>query len=217
MSSVSTATRRDRIKARRRAAALAPAALGRKDWLEAARAEFLAGGVDAVKVGRLARRLNVTRGSFYWHFTDRPELLRDLLKSWEQANISALDRVLEDETSGAKELAAIATMWMNETDFHPALDMAVRDWARKSRPAASAVRRVDERRIEVLHRVFKDLGFSGQDALVRARIMYFHQIGYYTLNIHEDPQQRRALAPLYLQILSGLPVQLIDELLAPKP
>ena len=33
-----------------------------------------------------------------------------------------------------------------------------------------------------------------EQALVRARIMYFHQIGYYALQIREDPERRRALA-----------------------
>src|SRR5688572_17713954 len=49
---------------------------GRDDWIAAARNELIAAGVDAVKVGRLARRLHVTRGGFYWHFTSRADLLR---------------------------------------------------------------------------------------------------------------------------------------------
>lgn len=188
---------------------------GREDWIAAARIELLAAGVNAVKIGRLARRLRVTRGGFYWHFTSRADLLRQLLKSWEHASTVAFERALTSEEirNGPKEFLSFATLWIKETDFVPAYDNAVRDWARTSREAAAAVRRVDQRRIEVLHRIFKDLGFAEPEALVRARITYFHQVGYYALDFQEEPGRRRALAPVYLQVLSGLPLDLIEATL----
>src|SRR5215831_18160375 len=57
--------------------------LGRADWLKAARMALLQGGVEAVRVEKLARNLCVTKGSFYWHFRDREELLEALLREWE--------------------------------------------------------------------------------------------------------------------------------------
>src|SRR5580704_7351182 len=58
--------------------------LNRDDWLKAARMALLKGGVEAVRVEKLARDLKVTKGSFYWHFTDREELLEVLLREWEE-------------------------------------------------------------------------------------------------------------------------------------
>ena len=57
--------------------------LEREDWLRAARLALLRGGVEAVRVEKLARDLDVTKGSFYWHFKDRDELLDLLLREWE--------------------------------------------------------------------------------------------------------------------------------------
>lgn len=57
--------------------------LGREDWLHAARLALLRGGVEQVRVEKLARALGVTKGSFYWHFKDREELLELLLREWE--------------------------------------------------------------------------------------------------------------------------------------
>lgn len=189
---------------------------GREDWIAAARIELIAAGVNAVKIGRLARRLRVTRGGFYWHFTSRADLLRQLLKAWEHASTVAFERTLtsEDIRNGPKEFLSFAALWIRETEFVPAYDTAVRDWARTSREAAAAVARVDQRRIDVLHRIFKELGFSEPEALVRARITYFHQVGYYALDFQENPERRRALAPVYLQVLSGLPLDLIVRTLA---
>ena len=66
-----------------------------------------------------------------------------------------------------------------------------------------AVRRVDDRRIELLHGIFRRLGNGEPEALVRARITYFHQVGYYALRISESPETRRDLLPTYIDLLLG--------------
>ncbi len=57
--------------------------LTRDDWLRAARLALLHAGPEAVAVEPLARDLRVTKGSFYWHFRDRGDLLETLLAEWE--------------------------------------------------------------------------------------------------------------------------------------
>jgi AcrR family transcriptional regulator len=215
MGQLKTATRRRRPG--RRTARVPQQFLGREDWITAARTELIAAGVNAVKVDRLARLLRVTRGSFYWHFKSHAELLRELLKSWEQTNTGPFERVLTNDGTphGIKEFLAIIKLWVDEKDYSPAFDTAVRDWARTSREAAAAVHRADERRIEILHRVFIDMGVVDPEALIRARITYFHQVGYYTLGFQEEREQRLALVPFYAQILLGRPSELIDAAFAP--
>jgi hypothetical protein len=68
---------------------------------------------------------------------------------------------------------------------------------------ANAVRRTDDIRIEVLRQVFIDMGYEGHEAFVRARICYFHQVGYYALGVRESRQERLRLMPLYTRVLTG--------------
>jgi len=180
-------------------------ALGRNDWLAVARTELMSGGIGAVKVKQLARRLRVTRGSFYWHFTSHADLLRELLKSWEEVNTDPFERILHSRGAqdGVRQFVEIIHLWADEKEYSPAFDTAVRDWARTSKEAASAVRRADERRIEALRQIFLAIGFPDTEALIRARVAYFHQVGYYALQIREDPATRRQLIPLYCQVLLG--------------
>jgi AcrR family transcriptional regulator len=200
---------------RKRKASTSSPSLGREDWIAAARTELIAGGVNAVKIGRLAKRLRVTRGGFYWHFTSRADLLDELIQSWEISNTAPFERSLTSGSvrDGVREFVAIANLWLNEKEYSPAFDTAVRDWARISKAVAAAVRRVDERRIGVLHRIFLDLGFADPEALVRARVAYFHQVGYYTLAISQDRASRVALVPIYVQVLTGLPLNVVEEAL----
>jgi AcrR family transcriptional regulator len=73
--------------------------LTRDDWLDEAFKAVVAGGFDNVKVLALAEKLKVTRGSFYWHFTDHADLIGSLLMRWKLAQL-ALDANLKSQQSG---------------------------------------------------------------------------------------------------------------------
>lgn len=179
--------------------------LSREDWLSKARNALIAGGIDAVKIGRLAAELNVTRGGFYWHFRNREDLLEALLDSWERATTALFESVLEGHhPSGMDEFLALCNLWIGEEAYSPAYDSAVRDWARISERASCAVHRVDARRIGLIQRIFLDLGYEEREAFIRARVTYFHQVGYYALDLGETREERRAFLPLYVKVLTGL-------------
>jgi AcrR family transcriptional regulator len=179
-------------------------ALGRSNWILAARAALTSDGINAVNVLPLATRLGVTRGGFYWHFRDRADLLDALLADWEANNTAAFERVVEQGGhNGRAEFEAFVDVWVAERDYDPGWDAAVRQWALQSVKVARVVKRVDEHRIALLRRVFLDLGYEDPDALVRARITYFHQVGYYTLGLGESAAERRRLLPVYIRILMG--------------
>ena len=195
-----------KVKRRRKAAEIRPRdRLSSEDWVQAAKRELIARGIAFVKVGRLARALRVTRGSFYWHFGSHRELLRALLKDWESTNTYPFERLLptEGDFDGLAAFDKVINLWVEEREYSPAFDTAVRDWARNSKEAALAVRSADQRRIAVLRRIYLNLGYSDPDALVRARITYFHQVGYYALTIDETPEERQALVAVYTRALLG--------------
>jgi len=180
------------------------ATLSPEDWIVAARTALISGGVDRVKVDRLARVLKVTRGSFYWHFSSRVALLDALLQDWQARNTAPFAAAVKrPDHNGIEEFKAIINMWLEEQDYDPAYDAAVRDWARTSNRVAALVRKVDRERIDLLSEIFRDLGHNKEEALIRARVTYFHQVGYYTLGLGESKEQRHKLAPLYLRVLLG--------------
>jgi AcrR family transcriptional regulator len=178
--------------------------IGRQGWLDAARAILIREGIAGVKVDRIARRLKVTRGGFYWFFDSRKQLLDALLSDWEERNTEGFKAVLrEPGRNGRVEFQALVDFWLDEKSYSPAWDAAVRDWARVSSKVANAVRRTDDIRIEVLRQVFVDMGYEGPEAFVRARICYFHQVGYYALGVSESREERLRLMPLYTRVLTG--------------
>ncbi|QMW23795.1 TetR/AcrR family transcriptional regulator [Sandaracinobacteroides saxicola] len=177
--------------------------LSREDWIEAARLVLIASGVDDVKVDRLAKKLNVSRGSFYWHFKHRKDLLDALLSGWETQNRNELAQIRDRNGQGDGGVMEAVRIWLSEDPAYPTFDMAIRFWARKSPEVARLVRQIDEDWIIMLAAIFEGSGEDRMTAIARARVNYFHQIGYYALAFEESLEDRLALAPYYHRVLTG--------------
>ncbi len=178
--------------------------LSRADWIIAARDLLIAGGVEHVRIGRLSEALGVTRGGFYWLFKSREDLLSELLKNWEKTNTRPFEKILNTEHNGVEEFHALFDIWLNEKDYSPDYDSAIRDWARISQKTARVVKRVDAKRIDLMKVIFLDLGHTEDEAAIRARVAYYHQVGYYILGLEETRALRLKLRPLYMKVLSGV-------------
>jgi hypothetical protein len=81
--------------------------------------------------------------------------------------------------------------------------MAVREWARSDQRAAWAVERVDRQRLQRLTRFFEAIGYGDEEAPIRARVFYYHQIGYYAIGVQQSAAERRRALHTYLDILCG--------------
>ena len=178
--------------------------LTREAWIAAARKVLEKSGIAEVKIDRLARQFKVTRGSFYFHFTSLNDLRNGLLDEWRRTNCAPF-RAMRDaeDIDGLTFFTEIVHVWVDEDPFSPQLDLAIRDWSRTSKSLAKEVREIDDLRIALLIRAFRAMGYADDESLVRARITYFHQIGYYALSFKEDPEERRRYQPLFGSVLLG--------------
>src|SRR5690606_28439670 len=82
-------------------------------------------------------------------------------------------------------------------------DLAVREWARADKRAEWAVERADRDRLETLQKFFEAIGYDNEHAAIRARVFYYHQIGYYAIGVLQSIPERRKNAQLYVDILCG--------------
>jgi AcrR family transcriptional regulator len=178
--------------------------LGRQIWLDTARRALIEEGTAGVEINKLAKRLGSSRGGFYWFFKDRAQLLKELLAYWVETSTVLFERIVQGpERNGMDEYLAMTHLWVDEQEYDPKWDGAIRDWARTSDEVRKAVQAVDGKRIDVLEEIFKDMGYQGKDALIRARIMYYHQVGYYAMGVQESRRERLALIPYYRRALTG--------------
>ena len=102
------------------------------------------GGLDAVRIEKLAEALGVTKGGFYWHFDDRRALLEEMLDTWERVGVDAVIERVESEGGDARaKLRRLFAVASSGGDDLLKLELAIRDSARRDKPLAAPRRRVD--------------------------------------------------------------------------
>jgi len=177
--------------------------LGRQIWLDTARQALIEEGTAGIEINKIAKRLGSSRGGFYWFFRDRGHLLEELLAYWARTGTVLFERILASQRgNGMQEYDALVNLWVSEDEYDPKWDGAIRDWARTSQSVRRAVQAVDHKRIALLEQIFNDMGYTGKEAHVRARVTYYHQVGYYAMGVQESQRERRALLPFYRKVLT---------------
>lgn len=147
-------------------------------WINAALEALGAEGPAAVRVEALAKRLGVTKGSFYWHFRDRDDLLVRMLDAWAEARVAAIGEQVrrgDDPAATLEELLAIYTKSPNPRGL--AVELSIRALARQNAAAAAATARVDEARLAQVAALFERQGIGTAEAAARALLFYSFLFG----------------------------------------
>jgi AcrR family transcriptional regulator len=149
--------------------------LSRDDWTTAALAALAERGVSAVAVEPLALALGTTKGSFYWHFTDRAELLGATLDLWEHVATRAVTDELDAVDDPGERLRLLFAMTFGSTS-NGRVDVAL--MAAAADPVvADALQRVIGQRVGWLERNFRAMGLTAAEARPRALLAYTAWIG----------------------------------------
>lgn len=161
-------------------------------WVSAAWAALAREGVDGVRIERLAARLGVTKGSFYWHFSDRAALLDALLEDWERRATTA---VIEDVDGAAEDPRARLYLLLRSTTMVPSapdVEQSIRAWGLKDKSVRRRLERVDARREAYVTSLLEAAGVPREAAARRARVMYLALIGEYARVAHGGSPTERA-------------------------
>lgn len=160
--------------------------LDRTAWVAGATEVLAEEGIAGLRVEVLAKRLKVTKGSFYWHFTDRRDLLMAVLAQWKEGRIR--DIIKQTRAQPGHELEQI----YHVIDVYSAsrsrrgmmIELAVRDWARRDAEAGAIVAEVDDVRLRCARDLFLACGVPMDEASSRCMLLYAYVFGV-SLMIYE--------------------------------
>ena len=173
-------------------------------WVVGATEMLVDKGIDSVRVDVLAKELRITRGSFYWHFKDREELLQSVLKAWQDAATEQLIERFESRHSDAQQLIRelISLPFRGKAASRAArIELAIRAWARRDAMARQAVDEVDSRRMSYIAQCFSALGFPIKEARTRAALLYAYSVGESLLWSQGTTVQKTERSSLMEQLL----------------
>jgi len=180
------------------------ASLTPERWIEAATGLLVDQGIDQVRVDVLARDLGVTRGSFYWHFRDREDLLRSVLQAWRQRATEGLTLRLEQASSDPREQLrdVLSLPFRGRAAGRAArIELAIRAWARRDALARQYVDEADASRIGYIAQVFSALGFAIGEARARAFLLYSYLVAESVLANQGTTAQREERTRLVESLL----------------
>jgi AcrR family transcriptional regulator len=158
-----------------------PTRLSALDWANAALDVIADDGVAAVAVEPLARRLGVTKGSFYWHFPSREALLAAALDQWEAMEQATVFGKLEAFPEPRERLKALFQLVAHELKPHKIYSELLK--ALDHPVVQPVLARVSQRRMDYLAASFRQAGMPRLEAINRARLTYAAYVGFLQLSL----------------------------------
>ena len=159
-------------------------------------------GVERVKVDPLAKILNVTRGSFYWHFKKRQDLLDAILSYWKILATDKIVKTTENTATSAESRLRrlLETAFQGDAD-HFRLEGAIRAWARTDDKVDSLLDEIENKRVNYLLLLIEQLGWPIREAAEHARHIYYCRTGLYHQAVLPDKEARFATVDYLLNLV----------------
>ncbi|MDH5231635.1 MAG: TetR/AcrR family transcriptional regulator [Gammaproteobacteria bacterium] len=160
-----------------------------EDWIKAGFRALVSGGEQAIKAEAIAKSLNVSKGSFYWHFKDVSSLKEEMLKHWETVathdiifNLSTNSSApLNNDQLSSKEqlrqLIEIVSSDASEPYGGVLAEPSIRSWARYNKDVAETLANVDKTRLAFVARLFESAGIPANQCALLSRLFYGSLIG----------------------------------------
>jgi AcrR family transcriptional regulator len=149
--------------------------LSADDWIDAGLKALARDGFTALKADVIARKLSVSRGSFYWHFADVTAFEKAVMQRWRDVMAEAVIRELEDIKPASARLKHLMRLAFGAS---PALEIAMRAWASSDLRARAMVGAVDKRRLAYIARMLRDSEVATEHVQPRAQIIYWTYLGF---------------------------------------
>jgi AcrR family transcriptional regulator len=175
----------------------------RSSWIEEGLRALGGGGPEAVRIEPLARALGVSKGGFYWHFSDRQALLEEMLDAWERTwvdeVIEAVEAEAKDARSRLRRLFALAAASGGEL---LKIELAIRNWARREEAVAERLRQVDNRRMSYMRSLFGAICEDADDVEARCLLAFSLFIGSHFVRVDHGGRSRADVLELALELLT---------------
>jgi AcrR family transcriptional regulator len=132
-------------------------------------------GVDHVKIELLAKKLDISKGSFYHYWRNRAEFLDALLTYWEERGTIQIIETLEAISSPHERLQRL---FESSFSYDKSLEAAIHHWANVDALVAQRIARTEQRRIAYIAQLLSEIGNPAAKASELAQVYYFIYLGW---------------------------------------
>lgn len=170
----------------------------KKDWIKLGYQQFSENGEAGLNVDKMSRLLKCNKSSFYWHFKTKQSFINDLIAYWIDIDTTkVIDEVGKQELPKDKMLKLIEIAFRKDSNLD--FIFYLKKYSQKDENIQEIVERIDDERITFVGQLITALGYSSEDAKIKASIFYKYLIGYHEM-IRYKRQQRNYLVEVIAEI-----------------
>jgi AcrR family transcriptional regulator len=175
--------------------------VSKSDWLQAALCLLREEGVEAIKIERIARSLNISKSGFYCHFRNREDLRYQMIEHWahEFTQVITGNPIFQEGTPHER-LENIMFMIIND-DLN-LYDLEMKSWGKTDPAIAKRIRKVFKLRFDFIGDIFREMGFSGEDLEIRSRMFNCYHSWERTMFDNETKKKLKSYIPAKIDLLT---------------
>jgi len=176
--------------------------ISKGQWLDMALEVLETDGVAGVRIEILAKRLEISKSGFYWHFKNRDHLLQDMLDYWSHELTEVATENPQLLTLKPKSRLIKTAEMILDHDL-TRYEIPIRQWALQDAVAARAVRKVNRLRLDFLRGAFSELGFTGDDLDMRSMLFTCYHTWEAPMFREISRRRRRELIAKRIELLTS--------------
>ncbi|UTW62403.1 TetR/AcrR family transcriptional regulator [bacterium SCSIO 12741] len=152
----------------------------KEHWLELGYQEFSDKGSAGLVIEKMAQKLKVNKSSFYWHFSTKKDFLKQLVDYWILENTSKIIEAVNAEKSARERFEKLIELSFKKD---PYIDFFffLKKLAKADKKLFDLIDSIDRQRIEYTSQLLVQMGFSEEEANLKAGLFYKYLIGYHEM------------------------------------
>jgi AcrR family transcriptional regulator len=175
----------------------------RSDWVFAALSLLGEKGLDRVTIDALCSKLGLTKGSFYWHFKGRQELLFAMAESWASTSTRDIHNQLRSSTMTDRQQLAELNRMSTQMGYGN-IDRAMRIWAENCEETAKAVHQADREILGFIEEKLINIGLKPKDARVLSKMSHACSVGLFAVGPTLDNAEQKSFIHILTDVIDRL-------------
>ena len=152
----------------------------KNDWIYLGYKLFSEQGVAGIVVEKMAKKLNVNKSSFYWHFKTKKDFVNKIVSYWVVENTNQIISLTDSEKSGTEKFAKLVELSFKKDPFLD-FNFFLKRYALNNIEIQSIIDHIDDLRIEYTKNILIEMGLNENEAKMKAELFYKYLIGYHEM------------------------------------
>lgn len=154
------------------------------DWVKLGYELFAQQGISGIVIEKMAKKLTCNKSSFYWHFKTKSDFIASIVTYW----ITTETEQIINFTDKGKKATQKIDKFLNITfknDPYLEFIFYLKRYAIKNLKYQKIIDDIDQHRLDYTTNLFQEIGYTKNEAKIKASIFYKYLIGYHEMIRHK--------------------------------